>query len=139
MEKVLGDNEWTGVTDIIIDPRDPNRMYAATWQRHRNVASYLGGGPNTAIYRSEDGGENWTKLKNGLPKSNMGKIGLAISPQKPDVVYAAIELDRTKGGVLEVTTEAKNGPKCRMPFQVLQAHTTIRNFTPRRMNSISYI
>lgn len=98
-KKVLGDNEWTGVTDIIIDPRDPNRMYAATWQRHRNVASYLGGGPNTAIYRSEDGGENWTKLKNGLPKSNMGKIGLAISPQKPDVVYAAIELDRTKGGV----------------------------------------
>ena len=96
---VLGDNEWTGVTDLVIDPRNPDRMYAATWQRHRNVASYMGGGPNTAIYRSEDGGENWSKLSNGLPKSNMGKIGLTISPQKPDIIYAAIELDRTKGGI----------------------------------------
>lgn len=97
--KVLGNNEWTGVTDLVLDPRNPDRMYAATWQRHRNVASYMGGGPNTAIYRSEDGGENWSKLSNGLPKSNMGKIGLTISPQKPDVVYAAVELDRTKGGI----------------------------------------
>lgn len=98
-KKILGENEWTGVTDILIDPREPNRMYAATWQHHRNIASYMGGGPNTAIYRSDNGGENWIKLANGLPKSNMGKIGLAISPQKPDIIYAAIELDRTKGGV----------------------------------------
>ncbi|MFA8433291.1 MAG: glycosyl hydrolase [Marinifilaceae bacterium] len=98
-KKVLGDNEWVGATDIVIDPRTPDRLYAATWQRHRNVAAYLGGGPGTAIYRTEDGGENWQKLEKGLPSSNMGKIGLAISPQQPDVVYAAIELDRRKGGV----------------------------------------
>ena len=55
--KVLGDDEWVGVTDIILDPRDPDWMYAATWQRHRNVAAYMGGGPGTAIYRSTDGGE----------------------------------------------------------------------------------
>ncbi len=97
-EKTLGDDQWTGVTDIVIDPRTPDRLYAATWQRHRNVAAYMGGGPNTAIYRSEDGGENWEKLEKGLPKSNMGKIGLAISPQQPDVVYAVIELDRRNGG-----------------------------------------
>jgi len=98
-KKTLGDDEWVGVTDIAVDPRNPDLIYAATWQRHRNVAAYLGGGPGTALYRSYDAGETWEKLINGLPKSNMGKIGLAISPQKPDVIYAAIELDRRDGGV----------------------------------------
>ncbi len=98
-KKTLGDDEWVGVTDIVVDPRSPELVYAATWQRHRNVASYMGGGPGTGIHRSYDGGESWEELKNGLPKSNMAKIGLAISPQKPDVVYAAIELDRRTGGI----------------------------------------
>jgi photosystem II stability/assembly factor-like uncharacterized protein len=92
-------NEWTGVTDLVIDPLNPDWLYAAAWQRHRNVAAYLGGGPGSGIYRSRDGGETWEKLTRGLPDSNMGKIGLAISPQQPDVVYAAIELDRRTGGV----------------------------------------
>ena len=98
-EKVLGDDEWVGVTDIVIDPRNPDWLYAATWQRHRNVAAYMGGGPGSGINRSTDGGETWEKLNKGLPKSNMGKIGLAMSPQKPDVLYAAIELDRRTGAV----------------------------------------
>ncbi len=98
-KKTLGDNEWTGVTDIAIDPRNPDRLYAATWQRGRNIAAYMGGGPGTALYRSENGGDTWLKLTNGLPKATMGKIGLAISPQKPDVLYAAIELERRKGAV----------------------------------------
>jgi photosystem II stability/assembly factor-like uncharacterized protein len=97
--QVLGDKEWVGATDIAIDPRNPDRLYAATWQRHRTVAAYMGGGPGTAIYRTENGGDHWEKLSTGLPSSNMGKIGLAISPQQPDVVYAAIELDRRKGGL----------------------------------------
>ncbi|MET7028985.1 VPS10 domain-containing protein [Sediminicola luteus] len=96
---VLKGNEWTGVTDIILDPRNPDRIYAATWQRHRTVAALMGGGPDSGLHRSEDGGETWEKLSSGLPKSNMGKIGIAISPQQPDVLYAAIELDRTKGAV----------------------------------------
>ncbi|MBI9065032.1 MAG: hypothetical protein JEZ14_23805, partial [Marinilabiliaceae bacterium] len=97
--RTLGDAEWTGVTDIVIDPRNPKCIYAATWQRHRTVAAYLGGGPGSGIHRSTDGGDTWEKLTQGLPQSNMGKIGLAISPQQPDVVYAAIELDRRKGGL----------------------------------------
>ncbi|UCG53797.1 MAG: glycosyl hydrolase [Candidatus Latescibacterota bacterium] len=97
--KVLGDDEWVGVTDIVIDPRNPDWLYAATWQRHRNVAAYMGGGPGSGIHRSTDGGDTWEKLSKGLPKSNMGKIGLAISPQRPDVLYAAIELDRRTGAV----------------------------------------
>ncbi len=98
-KQVLSDNQWTGVTDILIDPRDEKVLYAATWQRHRNVAAYMGGGPGTAIYKSTDGGETWNKLKTGLPKGDMGKIGLAISPINPDVIYAAIELERRKGGI----------------------------------------
>ena len=98
-KKVLGGGEWTGVTDILIDPRNPDRLYAATWQRHRTVAALMGGGPESGLHRSEDGGETWTELKSGLPGSNKGKIGIALSPQKPDVIYAAIELERTKGAV----------------------------------------
>jgi len=99
--KTLGDDKWTGVTDIVMDPRNPDRLYAATWQRHRTVAAYLGGGPGSGIYRSEDGGETWKELKKGIPQSNLGKIGLAVSPQKPDIVYAAITLDHTEGGVFK--------------------------------------
>ncbi|PQJ21740.1 glycosyl hydrolase [Tenacibaculum sp. SG-28] len=106
-ERKIGDAEWVGATDLLIDPRNPDLLYAATWQRHRTVAGYLGGGPGSGIHKSTDGGETWTKLSNGLPGGNMGKIGLAISPQKPDVVYAAIELDRRKGGVYK--SENKGG------------------------------
>lgn len=98
-KQVLGNNEWTGATDLLIDPRNPQTLYAATWDRHRTVAALLDGGPGSGIHKSTDGGETWKELTNGLPTSNMGKIGLAISPQKPDVLYAAIELDRTTGGV----------------------------------------
>ena len=98
-KKTLGGNDWTGVTDIVIDPRNPDVLYAATWQRHRTVAAYMGGGPGSGIHKSTDGGETWVKLKKGLPSEYMGKIGLAISPQNPDVLYAAIELNRRTGGV----------------------------------------
>lgn len=97
--RTLGDDEWVGATDMLIDPRNPDVLYAATWQRQRTVAGYLGGGTGTAIYKSTDGGDNWDKLTNGLPSGNLGKIGLALSPQKPDVVYAAIEMNRRTGGV----------------------------------------
>jgi len=97
-KKVLGGGEWTGVTDVAIDPRDPDTLYAATWQHQRTIAAYVGGGPESGVHRSTDGGETWTKLGGGLPEGNLGKIGLAVSPQRPDVVYAAIELDRRTGG-----------------------------------------
>ena len=97
--QVLGDNQWTGVTDLVMDPENPDWLYAATWQRHRNVAAYMGGGPGSGIHRSTDGGRTWDKMTSGIPGSNLGKIGLAISPFDSDVIYAAIELDRSKGGV----------------------------------------
>lgn len=97
--KTLGDDAYTGVTDIALDPRNPDRIYAATWQRHRTVASFMGGGDKSGIHRSDDGGLTWTKLTSGLPSTAVGKIGLAVSPQKPDVIYAAIEMQRRSGGL----------------------------------------
>lgn len=91
-------DEWTGVTSLLIDPRDPDRLYAATWSRQRTVASYVGTGPGAGIHTSTDGGKTWTELKTGLPAGNMGKIGMAISPTNPDVLYATIETDNRKGG-----------------------------------------
>ena len=97
-KKVLGGGKWTGVTDIHMDPRNPDRIYAATWQRHRTVAALMGGGPESGLHRSEDGGESWTELKSGLP-DYAGKIGFTLSPQKPDILYASIELEKRKGAV----------------------------------------
>jgi photosystem II stability/assembly factor-like uncharacterized protein len=109
--KVLGAGEWTGVTDVAIDPRNPDVLYAATWQRHRTVAAYMGGGPESGIHRSTDGGATWERLKKGLPEGPLGKIGLAISPQSPDVLYAAIELSRREGAVYRSTDRGSSWEK----------------------------
>ncbi len=106
-----GDDVWTGVTDVVIDPSDPDVLYAATWQRHRTVAAYVGGGPNSAIHKSTDGGRTWSKLAGGLPGGNLGKIGLAVSPQDPDVVYAAIETNRREGGIWRTTNAGASWSK----------------------------
>ncbi|QOL26795.1 glycosyl hydrolase [Thalassotalea sp. LPB0316] len=91
-------DEWTGVTSLLIDPRNPDKLYAATWSRQRTVAAYVGTNEGAGIHTSDDGGETWTELKTGLPTGNMGKIGMAISPTNPDVLYATIETDNRKGG-----------------------------------------
>lgn len=110
-KRTLGDSEWIGATDMLIDPNNPNILYAATWQRQRTVAAYLGGGPGSGLHKSTDGGETWKKLTKGIPKSNLGKIGLTMSPFNSDVIYAAIELDRTKGGVFMSTNRGESWSK----------------------------
>ena len=98
-EKILGGGEYTGVSEVHLDPENPDVLYAVTWQRFRNVASLMDGGPETGIHKSTDGGYTWRELTEGLPEENMGKTGLAISPIKPNVVYATIELKQRTGGV----------------------------------------
>ena len=90
-KKVLEISENTGVNNVIMDPRNPDVLYASSEQRRRHVFTKIGGGPETAIYKSTNGGESWDKLTSGLPGADMGGIGLAISPVNPDVVYAIIE------------------------------------------------
>jgi photosystem II stability/assembly factor-like uncharacterized protein len=98
-DNVLKIDEWTGVTSLVIDSRNPDKLYAASWQRQRTLPTYVGTGPGSAIHTTEDGGKTWRKLTEGLPKTDMGKIGLAISAINPDVVYAAIEINQRKGGL----------------------------------------
>ncbi|MFZ8198358.1 VPS10 domain-containing protein [Alteromonas portus] len=91
-------DKWTGVTSLLIDPRNPDKLYAATWARQRSIGAYVGTNEGAGIHTSNDGGETWTELKTGLPQGNMGKIGMAISPMRPDVIYATIETDNRGGG-----------------------------------------
>lgn len=87
---VLKISDDTGITDIAFDPRNPDVVYAASYQRRRHVGLLIGGGPESAIYKTTDGGRSWKKLSRGLPSVDKGRIALAVSPQKPDVVYALI-------------------------------------------------
>jgi hypothetical protein len=88
--KVLFVANDTGVVDVAIDPSNPNRIYAATWQRTRANNHNHFGGVNSGIHRSLDGGDTWTQLAGGLPTGSLGRIGLAIAPSSTDVVYAII-------------------------------------------------
>lgn len=88
----------TGVSDIAMEPENPSVLYAAAYQRRRTVAAFMGGGPESGIYKSTDSGKTWRKLQMGLPKGDMGKIGLAISPQKPNIIYATIEASPMERG-----------------------------------------
>ncbi|MDQ3244500.1 MAG: glycosyl hydrolase, partial [Gemmatimonadota bacterium] len=88
---VLRINEHTGVTDVIMDPTEPNTIYAASFQRQRKAYSFVGGGPGSAIHKSIDGGESWTKLTEGLPTGDIGRIGLDVSRSQPRTVYATME------------------------------------------------
>ncbi len=95
---VLEIDENTGVTDIEFDPSNPDVVYAAAYQRRRRIWSLLGGGPGSGIYKSTDGGESWRKITKGLPKSEMGKIGLAVTPADPALVYATIQASDEERG-----------------------------------------
>ena len=80
----------TGVTDFDVDPRNPDIMYAAAYQRRRTTSIIIAGGPESAIYKTTDAGAHWVKLTEGIPTVDKGRIALAVSPQKPDTIYATI-------------------------------------------------
>jgi photosystem II stability/assembly factor-like uncharacterized protein len=90
-KQVLSVSENTGCNEVHIDPTNPSIMYAAFHQRRRHEWTYLSGGPESAVYKSIDGGDSWQKLTNGLPSGDVGRIGLAISPVNSDYIYAIVE------------------------------------------------
>ncbi|MGB3150725.1 MAG: hypothetical protein WBB27_08675 [Maribacter sp.] len=92
-EKVLFVNNKTGVADLIMDPTNPNKLIAAMWEHKRDPWFFKSGGTGSGLYMTHDGGENWKKLseEDGLPKGDLGRIGVAIAPRKPNIVYALIE------------------------------------------------
>lgn len=102
---ILAISENTGVVDVAFDPSNPDVLYAAAYQRRRHVFTFMDGGPESAIYKSTDAGATWNKLKTGLPTEDMGRIGLAVSPVDPNVVYATIEAANQKGGIFRSTDQ----------------------------------
>lgn len=101
--RVLAISDNTGVSDVVLDPRNPDVIVAASYQRRRHFFTLINGGPESAIHRSTDGGKSWTKVNTGLPSEELGRIGLAISPQDPDVLYANVEAANRRGGMYRST------------------------------------
>jgi len=102
-------SENTGVTDVVMDPSNPDVLLAAAYQRRRHVYTIINGGPEAAIYKSIDAGKTWNKVTGGgLPDTEMGRIGLAISPVNPNIVYAIIEAGDDQGGIYRSADSGAN-------------------------------
>lgn len=102
---------YTGCNDLVMDPRNPNVLYASFHQRMRKVFTYIGGGPESALYKTTDGGTTWKKMEGGFPGGELGRIGLAISPVNPDVLYTIVEAKDNKGGIYLSTNKGASWEK----------------------------
>jgi len=110
-KNMLAVSENTGITDILLDPQNPEIIYAASWQRRRHFFTYIGGGSESGIHRSTDGGATWTKLRGGLPGGDMGRIGLAASPANPAYIYATVEAQSGASGTYRTTDQGTTWEK----------------------------
>lgn len=95
---ILTIDENTGVNEVHLDPGDPDVVYAASHQRRRHVFTQISGGPGSAVYKSTDAGKTWNKIVKGFPGGDLGRIGLAVSPVVPNLLYAIVEAQENKGG-----------------------------------------
>lgn len=110
-KRTLEISEHTGVAEIQIDPTNPDILYASAHQRRRREWTYIGGGPESGLYKSTDGGETWREINEGLPKNEMGRIGLAVSPADPNYVYAIVEGRGDKSGFFRSTNKGESWSK----------------------------
>ncbi len=95
-ERVLYVAPDTGCADLAMAPDDPGVLFAGMWQVRRLPWFFTSGGPRSGLYRSKDGGTTWQRLSTGLPDGDLGRIGLSISPAKPERVYATVEAAKTR-------------------------------------------
>ncbi|GLX83248.1 VPS10 domain-containing protein [Thalassotalea eurytherma] len=102
-ENVLNISEHTGVSDIAFDPKNPDVIYATSYQRRRHVWTLINGGPESAIHKSTDGGKTWQKITKGLPGGDLGRIGIDVAPSSANIIYAIVELPNDKGGFYRST------------------------------------
>ncbi len=99
-EKVLYIDPTTGCGDLIMDPNDPNVLYASMWEFRRTGWSFNSGGNNSALYKSTDAGKTWNKIDSGFPEGKMGRIAVAVAPSDSDRLYAVLETeDESKRGL----------------------------------------
>ncbi len=118
--RVLEISENTGVADAVFDPRNPDVIYAVSYQRRRHVGVLVAGGPESAIYKSIDAGATWEKLDSGIPRVDLGRIAIAVSPQHPDVVYALVAAADDKSGFFRSPDRGEHWEKMRLEL-TLQA------------------
>lgn len=95
-ERLLFIGPATGCSDLIMDPRDPDTLYASMWEFRRTAWSFNSGGSESALYKSTDGGKNWKKIHNGFPGGKLGRIAVALAPSAPDIIYAVLETEQDK-------------------------------------------
>ncbi|MBL4861796.1 MAG: glycosyl hydrolase [Crocinitomicaceae bacterium] len=110
-KRTLEISEHTGIAEISIDPSNADILYASAHQRRRREWTYIGGGPESGLYKSTDGGETWREINSGLPKGEMGRIGIAVSPVDPNYVYAIVEARGDKAGFFRSTNKGESWSK----------------------------
>lgn len=109
--KILYINEHTGISDLVMDPRNPDVLFAAAHQRRRHVFTYISGGVGSGLHKSTDGGKTWREVTNGLPSATKGRIAIAISPAEPDYVYVLCEAENDEQGFFRSTNRGENFTK----------------------------
>jgi len=87
----------TGISDVVFDTKNPDVLFASSYQRRRAVGQMIGGGPEGGIFKTTNAGKTWTKLTNGLPKDDVGRIALAVDPHSAKRVYALISAKAPRG------------------------------------------
>ncbi|MFZ1705446.1 MAG: glycosyl hydrolase [Saprospiraceae bacterium] len=110
-KKVLYVSEYTGIADIVMDPRDSKVLYASAHQRQRKGFGYISGGPESALYKSVDGGNTWNKINKGFPSGDLGRIAIAISPIDPDILYTHLEAQDGQNGSYKSTDRGASWEK----------------------------
>jgi len=117
----LSISENTGIAEIAIDPSNPDILYASAHQRRRREWTYIGGGPESGLHKSTDGGLTWKAINSGLPEGDMGRVGIAVSPVDPTYVYAIVEARGDKGGFFRSTNRGETWNK-------MSSHNTSGNY-----------
>ncbi len=110
-QRVLYISENTGVNNIVRDPKNPDILYATSEQRRRHVNTHISGGPESKVYKSEDGGNTWRKIMKGLPHVDIGGMGIAVSPVDSNVVYLIVEAAEGKSGFYRSTDQGESWKK----------------------------